>query len=380
MMRVAAGLPVLILVFLTIPAAGQGDAAAPGAYPALAALDHDLQELYRQVEPSLARVLVPNLFVARLNPDHPLSKWGPQLDEQVRRELLEGVRRDIAKTVDIDRPGPASQPGDPAATQVRQAEDAFYDPKDPSTVVVTGGERDVAEQIAFVFDDAGHIVVPAIIDKRVAAQRPLRVTVGQHLVGATLVGSDARTQLSVLRLDRPLGSPMLLARASPTPGSMVLLLAPMRRSAQVGWWTGRIDEPAVVLGADGSLIGFSQPGHMLHARHIRTMVEQIIRRGQVERSVIGAMIGEIALGDPIRQQEPALGARSALQVLRVVPGSPAAAAGLVRGDIILTMGNEPAPDLFGFAAMLCTMRGPTPLEIVRQGKVMQITVDLQPQP
>jgi hypothetical protein len=158
----------------------------------------------------------------------------------------------------------------------------------------------------------------------------------------------------------------------------VLLLAPTRRSMHLEGWIGRLDEPAVVVDAGGSLASFCRPGQTLAARHIRTMAAQIIQRGEVERAVIGAVIGEIALGDPIRHEMPGLGALPATMVMRVAPNSPAAAAGLQRGDVLLSMGGEPSGDLSSFAALLCVLRGPTRLEILRNGRPMQAIIDLRP--
>jgi S1-C subfamily serine protease len=74
----------------------------------------------------------------------------------------------------------------------------------------------------------------------------------------------------------------------------------------------------------------------------RRIVSDLLRDGRVRRAYIGVTGGSRPL--PPRQAA-ALGRRSAVEVVSVVSGSPAAAAGLRAGDLIVEADGEPVEDV-----------------------------------
>ena len=69
------------------------------------------------------------------------------------------------------------------------------------------------------------------------------------------------------------------------------------------------------------------------------------------------------------------GAREGVLVLRVAPETPAARAGLVAGDVVVRAGDTATPDLRTLSrAVSAARRAELPLEVVRKGKVQQLTL------
>jgi S1-C subfamily serine protease len=82
--------------------------------------------------------------------------------------------------------------------------------------------------------------------------------------------------------------------------------------------------------------------------------------------------------DPVRRQWPDLGLRPAVRVLRIENNTPAALAGIQTGDVILSIGGEPTGNVPMFAAVVAASRGPTEVQIIRDGQTSVVSVDLEP--
>lgn len=96
-------------------------------------------------------------------------------------------------------------------------------------------------------------------------------------------------------------------------------------------------------GGSGSIgIGFAIPAH-----RVRPVVDSLIARGRVLRPWLGIQYHTPALSSLVRRVRSGVG----LLVEEVVPGSPAAEAGLQRADILRQIGDcsiRSADDLYGF--------------------------------
>src|SRR5262249_13218763 len=97
---------------------------------------------------------------------------------------------------------------------------------------------------------------------------------------------------------------------------------------------------------------------------------------KVQRAQLGVHIRTVPPDDPERAANSALGNRGAIRVLQVERGSAAEAGGLQANDLILTLAGQPVADIPSFAAAIAAGHGPTDLQILRDGELKTITVNL----
>ena len=373
--------------------------AAQTSRPALSQLDAEMRALYAEVAAGTVRVRLPAPSVARLigPEDHPLNKWREQLDARVLRNLedippatqplqprttapgdaagggggglIQGAGDDAGNLVTIT-------PGGPKAV-------TYIDDLDADRLIAVWPREYAAGRgdfVGIVLDDAGYVAIPAYVTREELGGRTLRVTAAHEQIDANFVGSDRQTNVTVLKLAKPVGKPMPLAADKPKLGALVLVLSPTRTGAKLALWSGGQDDNAVVVNAvDGTVAGFARPGQMLACGGMKSVIQQIIEHGRVKRAQLGVLIAQVPANDPIRQQVATLGARPALRVAKVMRDTAASAAGLRTGDLILSLAGEPVEDLPTFAAAISSHSGPTELKVIRDGQETTVKVDLQPQ-
>ena len=367
------------IAMLTAFVAGGAIARGQTTMPSLAALDREVQQLFRDAQERTVRVIVPIHLPARLiEQEHPLARWGQQLDPKVREQLAAAARNDgNGMRVFVDPRAattPATQPAQPSTQPAPQlSQEQNFVPLTPQTTLVN------AEFIGLVLDARGDVLVPLFIDAAYQ-QGPLHVTVDDHRVTtATIVAADRQTSLTVVRLAQPAGQAVKFAQAKPAAGSLLLMMSPTRRVARLGVWSGIADDNAILVALDGSIAGIVRNGHALYPAMFGPVVDQLVRGEQVRRATLGVLIREIPADDPRRGQLEVLGSRPAARVDGVFANSAAARAGLRAGDLILSMGDQPVEDVATFAAAIANQRGPTAFRIIRDGKEMTVKVELQAQ-
>jgi S1-C subfamily serine protease len=232
--------------------------------------------------------------------------------------------------------------------------------------------------VGVVLDDAGHIAIPAYIAPEDVGSQPLHVAAGDEQVEATFVGSDRQTNVTVLKLAKPFGKPLAMADDKPALGALVVMLSPARRGAKLTMWTGGHEDHAVVIDITGRVAGFARPGQVLAGEDLRFVAGEIIKHGKVKRAQLGCVVRQVPPTDPVRQQVPAVGMRPALRIVQVLPKSAARGGGLMPGDLVLSLADQPVEDIPTFAAAISSHSGPTELKVVRDGKETTITVNLEP--
>jgi S1-C subfamily serine protease len=196
------------------------------------------------------------------------------------------------------------------------------------------------------------------------------VAPGGAVVAAKIAGRDPSTNIAILRLAAPLASPAIAAGEART-GAIALAIGADGAggaSARLGlvnlagaeWHSSRgglIDRRIVldlrlarreeggpVLDAAGSCLGMSTFGPRgrviaIPAATIARVVPQLIRDGRIARGWLGVALQAVAVPDALRETA---GQSSGLMVMSVVEGGPAAQAGIVAGDIILSVDGTPA--------------------------------------
>jgi S1-C subfamily serine protease len=196
------------------------------------------------------------------------------------------------------------------------------------------------------------------------------VAPGGAVVAAKIAGRDPSTNIAILRLAAPLASPAIAAGEART-GAIALAVGADGAggaSARLGlvnlagaeWHSSRgglIDRRIVldlrlasreeggpVLDAAGSCLGMSTFGPRgrviaIPAATIARVVPQLIRDGRIARGWLGVALQAVAVPDALRETAEQ---SSGLMVMSVVEGGPAAQAGIVAGDIILSVDGTPA--------------------------------------
>jgi len=128
-----------------------------------------------------------------------------------------------------------------------------------------------------------------------------------------------------------------------------------------------------VFNLDGLLIGMvlagnSQAGdcRILPSGAIEKLHLDLLRFGQLHQGWVGAVVEEAAIPE----------GSSSTRIASVEPGSPAEAAGLQSGDMILALGNSriTQPDTLLEASFYLTAGESVPMTICRGGKIRHVTI------
>ena len=196
------------------------------------------------------------------------------------------------------------------------------------------------------------------------------VAPGGSVVSAKIAGRDPSTNIAILRLASPLAPPAIAAGEART-GAIALAIGADGTggaSARLGlvnlagaeWHSSRgglIDRRIVldvrlasreeggpVLDAAGDCLGMSTfgPGGQviaIPAATIARVVPLLLRDGRIARGWLGVALQAVAVPDALRETAEQ---SSGLMVMSVVEGGPAAQAGIVAGDIILSVDGTPA--------------------------------------
>lgn len=117
-------------------------------------------------------------------------------------------------------------------------------------------------------------------------------------------------------------------------------------------------------------IGFAIPSHMA-----KQVVEQIIQNGSVKRAYLGIYMQPI---DKDLAEALNLPTTEGILVSEVIQGSPADAAGLKQGDVIVSYNGKAAKSPAKLRSDIALMPPGTPLKlaVLRQGKNLTLTVPL----
>lgn len=242
---------------------------------------------------------------------------------------------------------------------------------DLAEAVERAGRSVVAVHARPRFSSSGVIWRPGVI---VTAQHTIRreeeitVTLPDGVNrAATLAGSDPGTDLAVLRVEEPAGTPAAQGAPETRPGHLALAVGRSEDSgvnATMGiisavsgpwrtWRGGRLDQyirldltmypassGAVVTDSAGTAIGIATSalsrlaGLAIPASTINRVLDEILTRGHVRRGYLGVGLQPVVLPDH----------QKGLIVLSVEQDGPAAAAGLLVGDILVSLGGKPVED------------------------------------
>jgi S1-C subfamily serine protease len=117
-------------------------------------------------------------------------------------------------------------------------------------------------------------------------------------------------------------------------------------------------------------------GFAISSRTFKPLVDQIIRNGKTDRPYVGIVHQTISAEQAQRARLPL--ANGAAAVVEVIENSPAARAGVQRGDIITKLADYEITDEQPYLYALVKMKPNTtvPLTIVRGGQEMQLNLEV----
>lgn len=238
---------------------------------------------------------------------------------------------------------------------------------------------------------------------------------GGRVVAATLAGRDPSTDLVVLKCAEAgagvgeFGDPAALK-----PGSLTLVVGRTRASGPVAAlgvvsvvaperraWTGaslapyiRLDvslQPTAaggaVVDAHGRVIGVATPRFgrfgvvAIPASTVNAVVDALLQKGHIPRGYLGVGLQPVRLPDALRQSLKR-DEKTAAIVLEVEPDSPAHKAGIVIGDIVVSLAGHPVARLEDIHSQLhgAAIGNPLALKFVRGGVAQEATVVVAERP
>jgi len=185
---------------------------SPSEHPApmLERMNNETQALYDAVRPGLVRVTlpVPKWMTQLGGQENPLNKW--DLDQKLKDTLgdVAGVNTVITPSTQPTTT-PSTQPADRWQMSVVQRPDGSIEFVSPDAAPYDSviGAIVAPRTLGLIYDDDGHIVIPVFVEKEtIDPQHPLMVvSLAGGAATAQFVGSDRQTNLTVLKLDKPLG-------------------------------------------------------------------------------------------------------------------------------------------------------------------------------
>lgn len=239
-----------------------------------------------------------------------------------------------------------------------------------AAVVERAGKSVVAVHARPRFSSSGVFWRPGVIvtaEHGVRREEDIRITLpdGKN-VTATLAGADPGADLAVLKVEAE-GVPVRAAAQPAVPGNLALAIGRSEDSgvnATLGiisamgptwrtWRGGRLDSyirldltlypgstGALVVNVSGEALGIATPalsriaGVAIPAANIDRSVEEILKRGRVARGYLGVGLQPVEISEH----------QKGLIVLSVEGGGPAAKAGVLIGDILVSLGGKSIED------------------------------------
>jgi S1-C subfamily serine protease len=221
---------------------------------------------------------------------------------------------------------------------------------------------------------------------------------------ATLAGSDPGTDLAVLKTDTAGQAPPTLS-AEPVPGHLALAIGRSQDSgvnATFGivsalgpawrtWRGGRLDRyirldltlypgssGGLVVNGAGEAVGIATSalsriaGVAIPAATVDRVVEEILVRGRIRRGYLGVGLQPVELPDH----------HKGLIVLSLEPEGPAANAGVLIGDVLVSLGGRAVSDTDDIQSALETRAVGEPIEaaLVRGGASQSLTITVGERP
>lgn len=277
-----------------------------------------------------------------------------------------------------------------------------------AAAVEAAGKSVVAVHARPRFSSSGVFWKPGVIvtaEHAIRREEEITVTLPDGAnAPAVLVGSDPGTDLAVLKVEAE-GAPVQVAKTAPAPGNLVLAIGRSEDSgvnATMGivsavsgswrtWRGGRLDHyirldltmhpgstGGLVIDVAGAALGIATPalsriaGVAIPSATIERVTGEILARGHVVRGYLGVGLQPVELPDH----------QTGLIVLSLEPKGPAAGAGVLIGDVLISLGGRPVADTDDIQAALEGHAVGSGIEagVSRGGAVRSLTITVGERP
>jgi serine protease Do len=228
---------------------------------------------------------------------------------------------------------------------------------------------------------------------------------------ARLVGADSQVDLAVLKIDNPGVKPLKLADSDTVqPGDFVLaignpfgfeetvtdgIISSKVRPNRSDFFGGLVQTNAAInpgnsggplINLRGEVIGINTAiasttggsqgiGFAIPSNTVRTALESLLKQGRIIRGYLGIQMRALQPGEDGTETE-------GVTVAEVVPGSPAAQAGVQPGDVIRKFDGRDVNNFNALRSLVAQtqLNKQVQLEIVRNGKPVKVTTQIKEQP
>ena len=118
---------------------------------------------------------------------------------------------------------------------------------------------------------------------------------------------------------------------------------------------------------------------MIPSATIERVLPALLKDGRIARGWLGVALQPVAVPDALHEQA---GQPSGVMVMSIVDGGPAAKAGLVAGDIVLTVDGTPTRSLRRIATQLAAegIGRKAELRVIRGGMVLSLEATIEARP
>jgi S1-C subfamily serine protease len=388
--------------------------AAPSALDAIKTFSAGSQELYRKISASIVHVR-PDVRVDQLVPDAlkkdydafsnnagPSATTAPSTAPSHRDRDRDHDGRGNRST---DSYGPGSRPRDflnaRRFMEQRLQENLKMDPDLMFRIRQGIARIDALRQgqgidlIGVVIDSSGHVLVHAPLVKDADNKKlPVILPDGTETT-ATVRGTDFLRGLCVITLDSTgSAAPAPLATVPPAAGELLFSVATSRGNLS---WTvasessngrrlrdstfniGNSDDrfSSYQFNCNGELASLSREGRATPVSAMAADLQAIVNDKPLPRHVIGVKYSLVSPDSPIRDDHPALALQPAVIVDEVTPGSPAAKAGLIKGDFIIKIDHKPISQLLRILAELRFGANDVDVDIIRGNDAKTLKLSLE---
>ncbi len=273
----------------------------------------------------------------------------------------------------------------------------------PSVVNVNAGRRGGT---GMVWSKDGFVVTASHV---IAHSESATVTLGDgRELKARVIGRDAYNDVALLKVDEDGLSPiragsadgirvgqfvLALANASGRRVSATSGIITSSRRSMRGFWGVMIEDAVVsdaklnpgysggpLVDASGNLLGmnvayFAGRGVAVSVEALRDTVDKLSKDGRVKKGFLGVVVEPVELPEELAGS-PEVGQGGGLLVRAVEPGSPARAAGVAMGDVILSLGEAKATDEYELHRALGgeVVGKQVALKVLRAEKVTELKV------